>query len=67
MVDHARHAVRALASRLEAQPFAMPLLLVGAALLKTMPIHVVIHSPGREHPGLAPCWRRRAGATCRRW
>jgi uncharacterized protein YyaL (SSP411 family) len=52
MVDHARHAVHALAPRLEAQPFAMPLLLVGAALLKTAPYHLVIHSPSREHPGL---------------
>jgi uncharacterized protein YyaL (SSP411 family) len=54
MVDHARHAVRVLASRLEAQPFAMPLLLVGAALLKTTPVHIIIHSPGPTHPGLAP-------------
>jgi uncharacterized protein YyaL (SSP411 family) len=53
MVDHARHAVRALASRLEAQPFAMPLLLFGAALLKMTPVHIIIHTPGREHPGLA--------------
>jgi uncharacterized protein YyaL (SSP411 family) len=54
LLDHARHAVRALASRLEAQPFAMPLLLVGASLLDTPPIHLIIHSPSREHPGLAP-------------
>jgi uncharacterized protein YyaL (SSP411 family) len=53
LVDHARHAVRALASRLEAQPFALPLLLVGAALVKTTPVHVIIHSPSPEHPGLA--------------
>ena len=54
LIDHARHAVRALSSRLEAQPFAMPLLLVGAALLDTPPIHLIIHSPSPTHPGLAP-------------
>ena len=53
MIEHARHAVRALASRLEAQPFAMPLLLVGAALLKTPPFHLVIHAPAPDHPGVA--------------
>jgi uncharacterized protein YyaL (SSP411 family) len=54
LINHARHAVRALASRLEAQPFAMPLLLVGATLLDTPPIHLIIHSPGATHPGHAP-------------
>jgi uncharacterized protein YyaL (SSP411 family) len=54
LIEHARHAVRALESRLEAQPIAMPLLLAGAALLKTKPFHLVIHTPSREHPGLAP-------------
>jgi uncharacterized protein YyaL (SSP411 family) len=53
-LDHARHTVRALSSRLEAQPFAMPLLLVGALLLETPPIHLILHSPGPAHPGLAP-------------
>jgi uncharacterized protein YyaL (SSP411 family) len=53
-IDHARHAVRALESRLEAQPIAMPLLLTGAALLKAKPFHLIIHTPSREHPGLAP-------------
>jgi uncharacterized protein len=53
LLDHARHAVRALSSRLEAQPFAMPLLLVGASLLESAPIQLIIHSPGRDHPGLA--------------
>ncbi len=53
-LDHARHTVRALASRLEAQPFAMPLLLVGAALLEKPPVHLIVHSPGPAHPGLAP-------------
>jgi uncharacterized protein YyaL (SSP411 family) len=53
LLDHARHAVRALASRLEAQPFAMPALLVGAALLETPPIHLIIHSPSAAHPRLA--------------
>jgi uncharacterized protein YyaL (SSP411 family) len=54
LLDHARHAVRALSSRLEAQPFAMPLLLVGASLLKTPPIHLILHSSSPAHPGLAP-------------
>jgi len=53
-IHHARHAVRALESRLEAQPIAMPLLLTGAALLKAKPFHLIIHTPSREHPGLAP-------------
>jgi uncharacterized protein YyaL (SSP411 family) len=53
-LDHARHAVRALSSRLEAQPFALPLLLVGASLLETPPVHLILHSPGPAHPGLAP-------------
>jgi uncharacterized protein YyaL (SSP411 family) len=54
LLDHARHAVRAPSSRLEAQPFAMPLLLVGASLLETPPIHLILHSPSPAHPGLAP-------------
>ena len=54
LIDHARHAVRSLYSRLEAQPFAMPLLLIGASLVETPPVHLIIHSPGREHSGLAP-------------
>jgi uncharacterized protein YyaL (SSP411 family) len=54
LLDHARHAVRALSSRLEAQPFAMPLLLVGASLLEMPPIHLILHSPHPGHPGLAP-------------
>jgi uncharacterized protein YyaL (SSP411 family) len=54
LLSHADHAVRALSSRLEAQPIAMPLLLVGASLLKTPPIHLILHSPSPRHPGLAP-------------
>jgi uncharacterized protein YyaL (SSP411 family) len=54
LLSHARHAVGALASRLESQPFAMPLLLVGASLLEMPPIHLIVHSPSPEHPGLAP-------------
>ena len=54
LLSHAEHAVKALSARLEAQPFAMPLLLVGASLLKTPPIHLIIHSPNATHPGLAP-------------
>ncbi len=53
MLSHARHAVEALASRLEAQPFAMPLLLVGATLLDTPPIHLILHSPSAGDPRLA--------------
>ena len=53
LLDHARHAVRAFSSRLEAQPFAMPLLLSVAALLEKPPIHLILHSPHPEHPGLA--------------
>jgi len=53
LLDHARHAVRALSSRLEAQPFAMPQLLVGASLLKTPPIHLILHSSRADHPALA--------------
>jgi uncharacterized protein YyaL (SSP411 family) len=52
-LEHARHAVRALASRLQAQPFAMPLLLVGASLLETPPIHLILHSADRADPRLA--------------
>ena len=54
LIEHARHAVKALSSRLEAQPFAMPLLLVGASLLETPPIHLILHSPDAAHPALAP-------------
>jgi uncharacterized protein YyaL (SSP411 family) len=52
LLEHARHAVRAMASRLEAQPFAMPFLLVNAALLKLAPMHLIIHSPSPDHPAL---------------
>jgi uncharacterized protein YyaL (SSP411 family) len=53
LLDHARHAVRAFSSRLEAQPFAMPLLLSAAELLDKSPIHLVLHSPSPAHPALA--------------
>ncbi|MCE0523174.1 MAG: thioredoxin domain-containing protein [Methylacidiphilales bacterium] len=53
-LEHARHAVRAFSSRLEAQPFAMPLLMVAASLLKTPPVHLIIHSPRPDHPRLGP-------------
>jgi uncharacterized protein YyaL (SSP411 family) len=53
LVDHARHAVRALSSRLEAQPYAMPLLLISASIVETSPIHLILHSPNPNHPGLA--------------
>ena len=54
MIDHARHAVRAFAARLEAQPYGMPVLLAAASLLDTPPVHLIIHSPAPDHPGLAP-------------
>jgi len=54
LLDHARHAVRAFASRLEAQPFGMPLLLSAATLLEKPPIHLIVHSNILDHPGMAP-------------
>jgi len=54
LLDRARHAVRAFVTRLEAQPIGMPLLLVAASLLETPPVHLVLHSPSPDHPGLAP-------------
>jgi uncharacterized protein YyaL (SSP411 family) len=53
LLEHGRHAVRAFTARLEAQPFGMPLLLLAADLLEMPPIHLIVHSPGRDHPGLA--------------
>jgi hypothetical protein len=54
LLDRARGTVRSFASRLEAQPFGMPLLLAAAELLETPPIHLILHSPAPAHPGLAP-------------
>lgn len=54
LLDHARHAIIAFIPRLEAQPFAMPLLLTAAALVEIPAIHLVIHSPDPKHPALAP-------------
>jgi len=54
LLDHARHAVSAFSTRLEAQPFGMPLLLSATTLLKTSPIHLIIHSSSPTHPGMAP-------------
>jgi uncharacterized protein YyaL (SSP411 family) len=53
MLEHGRRAVRAFSGRLEAQPFGMPLLLLAADLLETAPIHLILHSPSRDHPRLA--------------
>jgi uncharacterized protein len=53
LLSHASHALGSLAARLEAQPFAMPLLLVGADLLQTTPLHLIIHTPDAKHPGVA--------------
>jgi uncharacterized protein YyaL (SSP411 family) len=52
MLAHGRHAARAFATRLETQPFGMPLLLTAAAAMELPPAHVIVHSPDREHPGL---------------
>jgi uncharacterized protein YyaL (SSP411 family) len=54
MIEHARHAVRAFAARLEAQPFGLPLLLSAASLLDIPPAQLILHSPAPDHPGLAP-------------
>jgi uncharacterized protein YyaL (SSP411 family) len=53
LLEHARHAVRAFAVRLEAQPFGMPLLLAAASLLETPPVHLILHSAGADDPRLA--------------
>jgi len=45
LIDHARRAVRSFAARLEAQPIAMPLLLMDAALMESPPVHLILHSP----------------------
>jgi uncharacterized protein YyaL (SSP411 family) len=50
MLEHGRHAARAFSSRLEGQPFGMPLLLAAAAWLDLPPAHLVLHSPSRAHP-----------------
>jgi hypothetical protein len=54
LLSHARHALQPYTTRLQAQPFAMPLLLVAASLLEMPPIHLILHSPDPAHPGLAP-------------
>jgi uncharacterized protein YyaL (SSP411 family) len=53
LLDHARRAVRAFAGRLDAQPFAMPLLLTAAALVETPPVHLILHAADPDQPGLA--------------
>jgi uncharacterized protein YyaL (SSP411 family) len=53
LLEHARHAVRAFATRLDAQPVGMPLLLAGAALLETPPVHLILHAASPEDAGLA--------------
>jgi uncharacterized protein YyaL (SSP411 family) len=53
LLKHARHAVRAFAPRLEGQPFGMPLLLAGAALLETRPLQLILHAADPAQPGLA--------------
>ncbi len=53
LIDRARRTVHAFASRLEAQPFGIPLLLAAASLLETPPIHLILHSADPAHPGLA--------------
>jgi uncharacterized protein YyaL (SSP411 family) len=63
MLEHGRHAVRAFAARLEAQPYGMPLLLAAAGWLEMPPAHLIIHSPGRGHHGL-PAMLAEAYAPC---
>jgi uncharacterized protein YyaL (SSP411 family) len=53
LLEHARHAVRAFATRLEAQPVGMPLLLVGASLLETPPVHLILHAASPQDAELA--------------
>ena len=53
LLAHARHAVQSFSARLETQPFAMPLLLAGAALLEKPPIHLILHAASPDQPGLA--------------
>jgi len=53
LLDRARRTVNAFALRLEAQPFGMPLLLAAASLLDAPPVHLILHSPQPDHPGLA--------------
>jgi uncharacterized protein YyaL (SSP411 family) len=53
LLDHARKAALAFSARLDAQPFGMPLLLAGAALLDTPPIHLILHAADPAHPALA--------------
>ncbi|HUB66394.1 MAG TPA: thioredoxin domain-containing protein [Candidatus Methylacidiphilales bacterium] len=52
MISHARHAIEAFASRLQAHPFGMPSLLLAAALLDAPPVYLILHSPTPDHPGL---------------
>lgn len=53
LLDRARRTVSAFATRLEAQPFGMPLLLVAATLLEMPPIHLILHSTNPAHPNPA--------------
>jgi len=53
LLDCARRTVHAFASRLEAQPFGMPLLLVSASLLETPPVHLILHGTDPAQPGFA--------------
>ena len=53
LISHAQRAITSFAPRLEAQPFAMPLLLTAAAMLDAPPMHLILHSPAPDHPGLA--------------
>ncbi len=53
LISHAKHAVSAFATRLEAQPFGMPLLLVAAARLERPPLHLILHGADPASPDLA--------------
>jgi len=53
LLSHARRAVQAFAPRMQAQPFGLPLLLVGGALVETPPVHLILHGADPLDPALA--------------
>ena len=60
LLSHAQHAVSAFASRLEAQPFGMPLLLSAASLLERPPLHLILHATDPADPRLTALRREAA-------
>ena len=53
MLRHAGRAVQAFSTRLEAQPFGLPLLLAGAVLRETPALHLILHADDPADPALA--------------